>query len=486
MFRVWPTTFIPEEDDGYFIIAIQLPPAASLARTEAVAAKVENIVSAYPEVKTNISISGYSILNNGQQSNAASVFVVLKDWSERKETEQKAAAIVERFNRQAYAEIEEAQCFAIVPPAIPGIGNVGGLQLQLEDRKALGLSELQKGIDAIVASYSKTASVESMNSSFEADVPQYFLNIDRNKAISMGLDMGAVLSTLSYYMGAIYVNDFVMLGRIWQVKMAAGEKSQKVIDSVLRLSLANNRGEMIPFSSFMSTGAILGIDQLGRYNMYNSASITCNPAAGFSTGEAMQELEQLFNEELGNEFGYEWTGVAYQENTAGSTTLIIFALALLVAYLVLAAQYESWSSPVAAVMGTPIALLGTVLGCLIMGLPISIYTEIGIILLIALSAKNGILIVEFARDFRKAGNPIRQSAYEAGHIRLRPILMTSLSFVFGVIPLLFASGAGAESRLAIGTAVVYGMFLNTVLATLYIPNWYEWMQNLEERFIRKR
>ena len=200
----------------------------------------------------------------------------------------------------------------------------------------------------------------------------------------------------------------------------------------------------------------------------------------------MQELEELFNEELGNEFGYEWTGVAYQEKAVGNTTLIIFALALLVAYLVLAAQYESWSSPVAAVMGTPIALLGTVLGCLIMGLPISIYTEIGIILLIALSAKNGILIVEFARDFRKAGNPIRQSAYEAGHIRLRPILMTSLSFVFGVMPLLFASGAGAESRLSIGTAVVYGMFLNTVLATLYIPNWYEWMQNLEERFRRKR
>jgi multidrug efflux pump subunit AcrB len=345
---------------------------------------------------------------------------------------------------------------------------------------------MQKAINTLLAAYGGKPALAAMNSSFEANVPQYYLYINREKAISMGIDIGSLLSTLSNYMGAAYINDFVMLGRIWQVKMAAGEESQKLIESVMRLSLANNRGEMIPFSSFMSTGAILGIDQLGRYNMYNSASITCNPAAGFSTGEAMQELEQLFDEELGNEFGYEWTGVAYQENTAGSTTLIIFALALLVAYLVLAAQYESWSSPVAAVMGTPIALLGTVLGCLIMGLPISIYTEIGIILLIALSAKNGILIVEFARDFRKAGNPIRQSAYEAGHIRLRPILMTSLSFVFGVMPLLFASGAGAESRLAIGTAVVYGMFLNTVLATLYIPNWYEWMQNLEERFRRKR
>lgn len=486
MFRIWPTTFIPEEDDGYFIIAVQLPPAASLSRTEAVAAKVENIVSSYPEVKTNISISGYSILNNGQQSNAASVFVVLKDWSERKEAEQKAAAIVERFNRQAYVEIEEAQCFAIVPPAIPGIGNVGGLQLQLEDRKALGLTEMQKGVDAIVANYTKAASIESINSSYEADVPQYFLNIDREKAISMGLDMGAVLSTLSYYMGAIYVNDFVMLGRIWQVKMAAGEKSQKVIDSVLRLSLANNRGEMVPFSSFIKAEEVLGIDQLGRYNMYNSATVTCNVAQGYSSSEAMEDIEKLIKAELGNEFGYEWTGVAYQEEAAGSSTTIIFALAILVAYLVLAAQYESWGSPVAAITGVPIALLGAIVGCWLFNIPVSIYTQIGIILLIALSAKNGILIVEFARDFRAGGNSIRESAAEAGHVRLRPILMTSFAFVLGVMPLLFAGGAGANARLSLGAAVVFGMLLNTIIATLYIPNWYEWVQMLEEKLRRKK
>lgn len=486
IFAKLPTTFIPEEDEGYMIISAQLPPASSLTRSEKVAEKINAILATYPEVESNISISGFSILNNGEQSNAVSVFVVLKDWKERKGKGHSASDLVERFNREAYTVIEEAQCFAMVPPAIPGMGNTGGMQLQLEDHNALGLTEMQKAINTLLATYRDKPALAAMNSSFEANVPQYYLYINREKAITMGVDIGSLLSTLSNYMGAAYINDFVMLGRIWQVKMAAGEENQKLIESVMRLSLANNRGEMIPFSSFMSTGTILGIDQLGRYNMYNSAAITCNPAAGFSTGEAMQELEELFDAELGNEFGYEWTGVAYQEKAVGNTTLIIFALALLVAYLVLAAQYESWSSPVAAVMGTPIALLGTVLGCLIMGLPISIYTEIGIILLIALSAKNGILIVEFARDFRKAGNPIRQSAYEAGHIRLRPILMTSLSFVFGVMPLLFASGAGAESRLSIGTAVVYGMFLNTVLATLYIPNWYEWMQSLEERFRRKR
>ena len=485
MFAKWPSTFIPEEDEGYMIIAAQLPPASSLSRSEEVAREINHILASYPEVKSNISISGFSIMNNGEQSNAVSVFVVLKDWKERKGRGHSASEVVARFNKEAYLRIADAQCFAMVPPAIPGMGNTGGLQLQLEDRQALGLTEMQKAINVMLAQYRKKPAIAAMNSSFEANVPQFYLYIDREKAVTMGLDIGSLLSTLSSYMGATYINDFVMLGRIWQVKMSAGENSQKLIESVMRLSLENNKGEMVPFSSFMTTGTILGIDQLGRYNMYNSATLTCNTAQGYSTGEAMSEMEQLFAEELGGEFGYEWTGVAYQEESAGNTTIIIFALALLVAYLVLAAQYESWTSPVAAIMGTPIALLGTILGCWLMGLPISIYTQIGIILLIALSAKNGILIVEFARDFRKAGNSIRESAYEAGHIRLRAILMTSFSFVLGVMPLLFASGAGAESRLSLGTAVVFGMFLNTVLATLYVPNWYEWMQTLEERFKRR-
>ena len=481
MFAKWPTTFIPDEDDGYFIVSVQLPPASSLSRTEEAARQIEKILATYPEVKTYISISGFSILNNGRQSNAASVFVVLKDWSERTKKSESAAAIVNRFNSEAFLDVAEAQCFAFVPPAIPGIGNVGGLQMQLEDRKALGLVEMQKAVEALLENSDKEPGIATMNSSYEANVPQYYLNIDRNKAISMGLDMSAVLSTLSYYMGAIYVNDFTLLGRIWQVKMSAGEKSQKVIDDVMQLSLANNRGEMVPFSSFVTAEEILGSDQLVRYNMYNSASVTCNPAPGYSSGEVMQEINSLFKEQLGEEFGYEWTGVAFQEETAGKNTAVIFGLALLVAFLVLAAQYESWTSPVAAIMGVPIALLGAIVGCWLADIPVSIYTEIGIILLIALSAKNGILIVEFARDYRAGGKDIRLSAAEAAHVRLRPILMTSLSFVIGVMPLLFADGAGAGARLSLGAAVVFGMLLNTVIATLYVPNWYEWMQTLEEK-----
>ncbi|MBQ3623368.1 MAG: multidrug efflux RND transporter permease subunit [Bacteroidaceae bacterium] len=486
LFTKWPTTFIPEEDDGYIIVSAQLPAAASLSRTEAVARKIDKILSTYPEVKTNISISGFSIMNNGEQSNAASVFVVLKDWKERQGTAHSASAIVERFNKQAYLEIPEAECFAIIPPAIPGIGNVGGLQLQLEDRKALGIHEMQKAVATILQNENRYTAIASMTSPYQANVPQYYININRDKAISMGVDIGDILSTLSFYMGAVYVNDFSMFGRIWQVKMSASESSQKTIEDVMSLSVANNKGEMVPFGSFISIEEILGTDQVGRYNMYNTASITCNPANGYSSGELMQEVENLIDKELNGEFGYEWTGVAFQEKKAGDSTVIILVLALLVAYLVLAAQYESWTSPIAAVSGVPLALLGALLGCWIMNIPVSIYTQIGIILLIALSAKNGILIVEFARDFRSSGNDIRRSAQEAGHVRLRPILMTSFAFVLGVMPLLFAHGAGAAARLSLGTAVVFGMLVNTVIATLYIPNWYEWMQGIEEKLLTRR
>ncbi len=287
-------------------------------------------------------------------------------------------------------------------------------------------------------------------------------------------------------MGAAYVNDFVEFGRIYQVKIEARDQAQRVIDDVLKLSVPNAAGEMVPFSSFTKVEEQLGQDQINRYNMYSTASLTCNVAPGNSTGQAIQEVEALFKEQLGDEFGYEWTSVAYQETQAGNTTTIVLVMALIVAFLVLAAQYESWTSPVAAVIGLPVALLGAMIGCLVMGTPVSIYTQIGIILLVALSAKNGILIVEFARDFHAEGNSIRESAFEAGHVRLRPILMTSFAFVLGVMPLLFASGAGAQSRIALGAAVVFGMAMNTLLATVYIPNFYELMQKLQEKFNKKK
>ena len=485
LFMHWPSTFIPDEDDGYFIAVVQLPPAASLERTQAVGDKVNAILDSYPEVKNYIGISGFSIMGGGEQSNSATYFVVLKNWDERKGKEH-TAGVVNRFNGEAYMTIQAAEVFAMVPPAIPGLGASGGLQLQLEDRRNLGPTEMQQAINALLASYHSKPALGSVSSQYQANVPQYFLNIDRDKVQFMGIALNDVFSTLGYYMGAAYVNDFVEFGRIYQVKIEARDQAQRVIDDVLKLSVPNAAGEMVPFSSFTKVEEQLGQDQINRYNMYSTASLTCNVAPGSSTGQAIQEVEALFKEQLGDEFGYEWTSVAYQETQAGNTTTIVLVMALIVAFLVLAAQYESWTSPVAAVIGLPVALLGAMIGCLIMGTPVSIYTQIGIILLVALSAKNGILIVEFARDFRAEGNSIREAAFEAGHVRLRPILMTSFAFVLGVMPLLFATGAGAQSRIALGAAVVFGMAMNTLLATIYIPNFYELMQKLQERFSKKK
>ncbi len=486
LFMHWPSTFIPDEDDGYFIAVVQLPPAASLERTQAVGEKINGILDSYPEVKNYIGISGFSIMGGGEQSNSATYFVVLKNWSERKGKEHTAAAIVNGFNGEAYMTIQAAEVFAMVPPAIPGLGASGGLQLQLEDRRNLGPTEMQQAINALLASYHSKPALASVSSQYQANVPQYFLNIDRDKVQFMGIALNDVFSPLGYYMGAAYVNDFVEFGRIYQVKIEARDQAQRVIDDVLKLSVPNSAGEMVPFSSFTKVEEQLGQDQINRYNMYSTASLTCNVAPGSSTGQAIQEVEALFKEQLGDEFRYEWTSVAYQETQAGNTTTIVLIMALIVAFLVLAAQYESWTSPVAAVIGLPVALLGAMIGCLIMGTPVSIYTQIGIILLVALSAKNGILIVEFARDFRAEGNSIREAAFEAGHVRLRPILMTSFAFVLGVMPLLFATGAGAQSRIALGAAVVFGMAMNTLLATIYIPNFYEFMQKLQERFSKKK
>ena len=485
LFIKWPSTFIPEEDDGYFLAVVQLPPASSLERTETVGREINEILNSYPEVKNYIGISGFSVMGGGEQSNSGTYFVILKNWDERKGKEHTAQAVVNRFNAQAYG-IQEAEVFAMVPPAIPGLGATGGLQLQLEDRKNLGATEMQRAVETLMETYHTKPALASVSSQYQANVPQYFLNIDRDKVQLMGIPLNSVFTTLGYYMGAAYVNDFVEFGRIYQVKLGARDHAQRVIDDVLKLSVPNATGEMVPFSAFTKVEEQLGMDQINRYNMYSTASVTCNVMPGSSSGEAIQQMEELFREQLGDEFGYEWTSVAYQETQAGTTTSTVLVMALLVAFLVLAAQYESWTSPVSAVMGLPVALLGAMIGCLVMGTPVSIYTQIGIILLVALSAKNGILIVEFARDFRAEGNSIRDAAFQAGHIRLRPILMTSLAFVLGVMPLLFATGAGAESRIALGAAVVFGMALNTLLATVYIPNFYELMQKLQERFTKKK
>lgn len=485
LFLRHPTSFIPQEDQGYFIVSVQLPPGASLQRTEGVTEKITEILRGYDAVRTSLAINGYSAIQGGTASNNATLFVVLEPWKERRSRENSVYSIIDRLNRDCM-QIEEAVVFAVNPPAIQGMGNSGGLQFELEDRKNLGSAALGSAINDIVFDASGVKSISMMNSSYQGENPQFFLNIDREKCEMQGIVMSDVFGALSLYMGSAYVNDFVVFGKVYQVLLSGDAASRNRIGDVLKLTVGNDKGDMVPFSSFTSIVNVQGLDLVSRYNMYNAAGITAIPAAGYSSQQTIKGVESLIDDTLGDSFGYEWTGEAFQEINASSSVALIFFLAILVAILVLAAQYESWTSPIAVIMGLPFAILGAVLGCIVMGLSISIYSQIGIILLIALSAKNGILIVEFAADYRAAGADLMTASIEAGRVRLRPVLMTSLAFIIGVLPMVFASGAGAASRISLGTAVVFGMAANTVLGTLFVPNFYMFMQRIHEWFAGKK
>ena len=476
-----PSSYIPSEDMGYFMTSVQLPSGASLERTEKVVKQVENEILKLPEVKEVIAISGFSFMGGGADSNSGSLFVILKPWDERKGKNESVFALVDKVN-MITSQVQSGIVFSINPPSIPGLGNTGGLELELLDINNEGASEMEKAIIDIQEQAIKDTRIASVTSMYQGNIPQYQLNIDRNKLEMQGLNISSVYNSLNYFLGQAYVNDFEEFGRIYQVKIGADSKYRNNIDDILKLSVKNNRGDMVPFSSFTSIEPTLGQSSVSRYNMYPSASLTFNTAKGVSSSDGIKSAEEIVTETLGNNYAYSWTGQAYQETQAGTTISLVLMFAVIVTILVLAAQYESWTDPIAVVLSMPIAILGTILGCLIMGESVSIYTQIGIILLLGLSAKNAILIVEYATDYRRSGESIYNSAVDAGYVRFRPIIMTSLAFVVGILPLMLATGAGAESRISLGTAVVFGMALNAFLGTLFVPNFWDIMQRIQEKF----
>ncbi|MGL4293621.1 MAG: efflux RND transporter permease subunit [Bacteroidales bacterium] len=480
-----PTTFIPTEDQGYFMIMVQLPNAASTDRTAVVLQEVgDKILKDMPQVKTYLTVAGFSMMGGGS-SNSGMIWVVLKDWDERKGKENTAMALVNKINQEAYVGIPQATVYAINPPAIPGLGTTGGLTLELQDRNNYGSEALYEAYLSLMENSKSESAILNLNSFYSPDVPQYMLNIDRDKIRMLGLTYQQVAQTLRYYLGTAYVNDFVDFGRVYQVVLGGAASSRSTLKDILNVSITNSQGQMVPLSAFITFDYQTAPASISRYNLYTNAEIDVNIAPGASSGEAIKQMEDLVKKQLGNSYGYQWTSTAFQELQSGSSMGTIFILAFLVVILVLAAQYESWTNPIAVILSVPFAVLGIVLGCSLWGLPVSIYTQIGLILLIALSAKNAILIVAFARENRERGIPIREAALAGGKVRLRPILMTSLAFVFGVMPLMFASGAGAESRISLGVAVVFGMAVNGIFGTLFVPNFFELMQKIEENFLQK-
>jgi len=478
-----PTGFLPVEDQGFLIGSVQLPDAASLERTDAVVKKVDAILESMPGVRRWVSIGGYSIVDGTIASNAATIFIVMDPWEEREDPSLGQFAIL--FGLQAqFQAIQEAIIFAFPPPAISGLGVAGGFQMQVQDRGDIGLVELERMTQELVASGNAQSSLANLNSTFRAGVPQLFAEVDRTKAKTLGVPLDDLFGTLQAYLGSAYVNDFNRFGRTWQVKVQADHRFRIEEEDIRRLEVRNQDGNMVPVGTLVSVERVLGPQTIQRYNLFPSAAITGQAAPGYSSGQALVLMEQMAGSTLPTSMGFEWTGMSFQEKQVGNEAIMVFALAITLVFLVLAAQYESWTSPAAVILVVPLSILGTVGALVARGFDNNVYTQIGVVLLIALASKNAILIVEFAAEQRRQGKSIVDAAATAATLRFRPILMTAISSIAGFFPLVVASGAGAASRQAIGTAVVGGMAAATVMSLVFTPVFYVAMRWLGE--LRKR
>ena len=479
-----PTGFLPEEDQGYVMASVQLPDGASLGRTQQVLKQIDKMLETMPGVANWVSLGGFSLIDGTNASNAAIIFVTMDPWEERTDPSLSQEAILANLQGKLFS-IQEAIAFAFPPPAISGLGVAGGFQFQLQDRGGIGLNELEKATRELIADGNAQSGLTNLNTTFRAGVPQLFAEVDRVKAKTLGISLDEVFGTLQAYLGSAYVNDFNRFGRTWQVKVQADHRFRLLPSDIRQLEVRNSGGQMVPIGTLVDVDFVTGPQTILRYNLYPAASITGAAAPGFSSGQALQLMENMATAKLPPSMGFEWTGVSFQEKQVGNEAVMIFALAILLVFLVLAAQYESWTSPAAVILVVPLAVLGTLAALIAREFDNNVYTQIGIVLLIGLASKNAILIVEFARAEREKGMGILEAAVEAAKLRFRPILMTAISSIAGFMPLVVAAGAGAASRQAVGTAVIGGMIAATIMSLLFTPVFYRVMQGLGERIARR-
>ena len=460
-----PTSFLPAEDQGTLLVNVQLPPGATFERTQAVMQEVEGFMLKQPEVQSMVGVLGFSF--SGQGQNAALAFVTLKDWSERKEAGQHADALAKRAFG-ALSKVRDAFIFPLSPPPIPELGTASGFTFRLQDRSGAGGAALLAARNQLLGMAAKSPLLAQVRPDGLEDAPQLQIDIDRAKANALGVSFDAINSALSTSLGSSYVNDFPNQGRLQRVVVQADAPARMQPDDLLRINASNAQGQPVPMSAFATTRWVKGAMQTVRYNGYPAMRISGGAASGYSTGAAMAEMEK-FAAQLPQGFGYEWSGQSREEKLAGSQATILYAFAILAVFLCLAALYESWSIPLAVILVVPLGVVGVLLGTLFRGYANDVYFQVGLITIIGLSAKNAILIIEFAKDLQAQGKGLVESALMAAHLRFRPIVMTSLAFMLGVLPLAIATGASSASQRAIGTGVIGGMITGTVLAVIFVP-----------------
>ena len=484
-----PTAFLPDEDQGYLIVSAQLPVGASKERTDAVMQQVSQIAKAIPGVDHVVAISGVSLLDNlAPLTNAGVAFVILNGWDARlKEKDQDLASIDRRLNGALQQEVMAATAFATLPPPIQGIGNVSGFTMQVEIKNGdLDYTLLESLAQTVVNDGRAQSALARLTTTFRADAPQLDVIVNRIKAETLGITVGNVFSALSTYVGSNYLAQVDKFGHVFQVYTQALPNYRATVDDISNLKVKAGDGTMTPIGTVVEVKQVVGPPLITLYNLYPSATIIGSAARGFSSGQALDIMDQIGTQALPVGTGYQWTAMSYQEKAVGSQIYFVFGFALLLVYFVLAGQYESWILPLSVIFAVPLALLGVVGGLTYLGEADNLYTQIGLILLIALASKNAILIVEYARQQRAAGAEVLDAAVEAARLRFRPIIMTSFAFILGVFPLVIATGAGAASRRSIGIAVFSGMIASTCLAVVFVPSFYVVLQRIHERAQRRR
>lgn len=474
LFKIVPTSLLPEEDQGMLMVAAQLDPSASLSSSTEVGEQLEKIILSQPAVSQELTFTGFDLLSNTQKNNGVSSFVALKPWKERKAKGMSAKDVVAKIYGESVYKIPAAVVMPFNPPPIMGMSTTGGLEGYIQNRGSGGSDELEKQVQAFLEAAKKRPELASVSTTFSSAVPQYKMTVDEIKAQAMGVTLSELYSTLQGTFGVTYVNDFTYSGRSFKVMMQADGSYRATPDQISGVYVRSSKGAMVPLSTLITLTPALGPDMVERFNVFPAAKIIANPASGYSSGDAIRAVEETAKSVLDSNFTLAWTGTTYQEQLAGSSSANALLLGMLVVFLILAAQYEKWSLPVAVLLAVPFAIFGALLGTWARGLSNDIYFQIALVALVGLAAKNAILIVEFAVLLKEQGLSAAEAAVQAAKLRFRPIVMTSLAFILGCVPLAISSGAGAASRHAIGTAVVFGMLAATCIAPLFIPLFFCW------------